>query len=172
MWYRRGVFYAMLGAIVVLPVWLLVSRGIIFTDTGWDFVGYLILAPLLAVALAVVAGLVWARKSVRSTRAVSNLDAALLTAWYLSIALFGASGDEGVANAIAVLGVLLAVASFWAAGWQLVRETRSRLKSMVSSFEQQAMPRNGQGQGSGPGRGPGAGSGPVIRIEPPSDRRP
>ncbi len=167
MWYRRGVFYAMLGAVIVLPAWLLVSRGIIFTDTGWDFLGYLILAPLLAVALAVVAGLVWARKSVRSTRTVSNLDAALLSAWYLSVVLYGASGDEALASVIAVLGVLLAVASFWAAGWQLVQETRSRLKGMVSTFELQAMPRNGQGP-----RGPGAGSGPVIRIEPPADRRP
>lgn len=166
MWYRRGVFYAMLGSVVVLPVWLLVSRGIIFTDTGWDFLGYLILAPMLAVALAVVAGLVWARKSVRNTRAVSNLDAALLSAWYLSIALYGASGDEGVASAIAVVGVLLAVACFWAAGWQLVRETRSRLKNIVTTFEQQAMPPNG------PPPGPGRSSGPVIRIEPPSDRRP
>jgi hypothetical protein len=166
MWYRRGVFYAMLGAVVVLPVWLLVSRGIIFTDTGWDFLGYLILAPLLAVALAVVAGLVWARKSVRTTRAVSSLDAALLTAWYLSIALYGASGDEGIATAIAVLAVLLAVASFWAAGWQLVRETRSRLRGIVTTFEQQAMPRGGQQPG------PGDGSGPVIRIDPPGDRRP
>lgn len=166
MWYRRAVFYAMLGAVVVLPVWLLISRGIIFTDTGWDFLGYLILAPLLAVALAVVAGLVWARKSVRSTRMVSNLDAALLSAWYLSIILYGASGDETLASAIAVLGVLLAVASFWAAGWQLVRETRTRLKSMVTTFEQQAMPRTGQQPG-----GPGGPSGPVIRIEPPSDRR-
>lgn len=166
MWYRRGVFYAMLGAVVVLPVWLLISRGIIFTDTGWDFVGYLILAPLLAAALGIVAGLVWARKSVRSTRAVSNLDAALLSAWYASIALYGALGDETLASVVAVLGVLLAIACFWAAGWQLVRETRSRLKSMVSSFEQQAMPRNGRRPG------PGAGSGPVIRIDPPSDRRP
>jgi hypothetical protein len=66
-----------------------------------------------------------------------------------------------------VVGVLLAVASFWAAGWQLLRETRSRLKNMVTTFEQQAMPRNGQQPG-----GPGPGSGPVIRIEPPSDRRP
>jgi hypothetical protein len=164
MWYRRGLFYAMLGAVVVLPVWLLVSRGIIFTDTGWDFVGYLVLAPLLAVALGVVAGLVWARKSVRSTRAVSNLDAALLTAWYLCIALYGASGDEGIATVLAVLAVLLAVASFWAAGWQLVRETRSRLRNIVTTFEQQAMPRGQQ-------PGPGAGSGPVIRIDPPSDHR-
>ncbi len=170
MWYRRAVFFAMLGSVVVLPVWLLVSRGIIFTDTGWDFLGYLILAPILAVALAVVAGLVWARKSVRSTRAVSNLDAALLTAWYLSIAMYGASGDEGPASAIAVVGVLLAGASFWAAAWQLVRETRTRFRNIVTTFEQQAMPRNGQ---SGPGpSGPGAGSGPVIRIDPPTDRRP
>ena len=166
MWYRRGVFYAMLGAVIVLPAWLLVSRGIIFTDTGWDFLGYLILAPILAVALGVVAALVWVRKSVRSTRAVSVLDAALLTAWYLSIVLYGASGDEGVATAISVVGVLLAVASFWAAAWQLVHETRSRFRNIVTTFEQQAMPRGDQQ----PGRG--AGSGPVIRIEPPTDRRP
>ncbi|MFC0678618.1 hypothetical protein ACFFGH_12280 [Lysobacter korlensis] len=166
MWYRRAVFYAMLGAVIVLPAWLLVSRGIIFTDTGWDFLGYLVLAPLLAVALGIVAAVVWARKSVRATRAVSPLDAALLTAWYLSIALYGASGDEGVATAVAVVGVLLAVASFWAAVWQLVRETRSRLRNIVTTFEQQAMPRDGQGPGQN------AGSGPVIRIEPPTDRRP
>jgi hypothetical protein len=171
MWYRRGVFYAMLGAVVVLPVWLLVSRGLIFTDTGWDFLGYFLLAPMLAVTLGVVAGLVWARKSVRSSRAVSNLDAALLSAWYLTIALYGAAGDEGVATAIAVVGVLLAVACFWAAGWQLVHETRSRLKNIVTTFEQQAVPRSGQQPGPGE-PGPGTGSGPVIRIDPPSDRRP
>jgi hypothetical protein len=164
MWYRRGVFFAMFGAVVVLPVWLLVSRGIIFTDTGWDFLGYLVLAPVLAVALAAVAGVVWARKSVREARTVSPLDAGLLTAWYVSILLYGASGDESVATTVAVLGVILGVASFWAAVWQLVRETRSRFRNIVTTFEQQAMP----GGGRGPGSDPGANSGPVIRIDPPS----
>jgi hypothetical protein len=167
MWYRRGAFYAMLGAVIVLPVWLLVSRGIIFTDTGWDFLGYLILAPFIAIALGIGAAVIWARRSVRESRAVSVLDAGLLTAWYLSIVAYGASGDEGVATAVAVLAVLLGVACFWAAVWQLVRETRTRFRNIVTTFEQQAMPPDGQQPG-----GPGRGRGPVIRIDPPSDGRP
>jgi hypothetical protein len=164
--YRRALFYAMLGAVVVLPVWLLISRGLIFTDTGWDFVGYLVLAPILGVALGIVAGVVWARKSVRATRAVSPLDAVVLTAWYLSIVVYGASGDETVAAVVAVIGVLLAVAAFWAAVWQLVRETRTRIQNIVTTFERQAMPP------SGPGLRQGGGSGPVIRIEPTGEKRP
>jgi hypothetical protein len=163
MWYRRGVFYAMLGAFIVLPVWLLISRGLIFTDTGWDFVGYLLLAPILGVALGAVAALIWARSSVRAARAVSPLDAGLLTAWYLSIIVYGAAGDETLAAAVAVIGVLLAVGAFWAAVWQLIRETRRGIQNMVSTFERQAM---------GPGyTGPGGSDGPVIRIEP-GDKRP
>ena len=68
MWYRRAVFYVQFWAAAVLPAWLLVSRGIVGADSGWDFVAYLFIAPVLAVALLAVAGLIRARRSVRDAR--------------------------------------------------------------------------------------------------------
>lgn len=128
---RRGMFYALFGAVVVLPTWLLIGRGIVFSGSGWDFVLLLFVAPVLAIALAAVAGITVARKSVREDRAVSWIDVAVLGTWWALIVLAGFVMHD----AIAVLAVVMTVAAFWIQVWQLVTETRQRFRRALDRLQ-------------------------------------
>lgn len=130
MWLRRGFYFVQFGAIPILPLWLLIGRGIVIDGTGWEFVLLLFVCPVLAVVMLILAGLTLARKSVRSTRAVSWLDVGLLGAWYLAIIAAGLVAHP----VMAVLVVILAVAVFWSALWQLYTETRRRVRSAFASL--------------------------------------
>jgi hypothetical protein len=127
---RRSFYYAQFGAIPILPLWLLIGRGIVIDGTGWEFVMLLFVAPILALAMLIAAGLTVARKSVRRSRAVSWLDVALLAAWYLAIIAAGFVAHP----VMAVLVVLLAVTVFWSAVWQLYAETRRRVRTAFAGF--------------------------------------
>ncbi len=162
MWYRRWVYYALLGAIVVLPVWLLIGRGILATDSGWDFLVYVLLAPLLGLVLAIVAVVTWARASVRRARAVSVLDAIVLSAWYAVVIGYGFASGDTLAAVLAVLAVVLALVAFWSAVLQLARETQQRMRAVMSVFDRRAYSREGYDAAQDPG--------PVIRLDPPDER--
>src|SRR5690606_28300103 len=82
MWLRRAFYYAQYWAIPVLPLWLLIGRGITIDGPGWEFVVLLFAAPALSLALIVVMGITMARRSVRRARLVSWLDVGVLTGWY------------------------------------------------------------------------------------------
>jgi hypothetical protein len=128
MYTRRALFYWQFVAAVVLPSWVLIGRGLILSDVSWDFLLYLLLCPLLFVAMLAVAGLTTARKAVRSTRSVSWRDAAVMLVWHAAIVAYGfvASG------ALAALIVLIGVLAFWNAAWELYSETRTRVKNALS----------------------------------------
>jgi hypothetical protein len=128
MYTRRALFYWQFIAAVVLPSWVLIGRGLILSDVSWDFLLYLLLCPLLFVAMLAVAGLTTARKAVRSTRSVSWRDAAVMLVWHAAIVAYGfvASG------ALAALIVLVGVLAFWNAAWELYSETRTRVKNALS----------------------------------------
>jgi hypothetical protein len=175
MWFRRAVHAALRPAVVVLPLWLLLGRGVVVTDTGWDFLLYLVLAPIVLVALGVVAGLTWFRASVRQAHAVSVPDAVVLPLWWAMILFHGVAWTDELASISAFAGVLLALVAFWSAISQLLRDTRRQMEQMVATFEQQAYGPPGQARDQ---RGPvdrggydaKRDPGPVIRIDPPSDR--
>ena len=80
----------------MLPAWLFVGWGF-FGGGGWGFLGLLITAPIVFVALLVIALIVYARPTVRRTRAVSWKDVALYVVLHGSIIGLGffGSGDEG-----------------------------------------------------------------------------
>jgi len=164
MWYRRALAVALIPAAFVLPTVVLLGRGLLFRDTGWDFVVYLVVAPILAVALGIVAALVRWRGSVRRSRAVSALDALVLSVWYAAIVLHAAMPDPVLANVFAAVGLVAGVVAFWTSITQLVTETRRRMREVIDTFEAQAHQRDGYD----PRRGPG----PVIRLDPPEQRRP
>jgi hypothetical protein len=88
-----------------------------------------------------------------------------LSAWYLAIIAAGFAEHP----AMAVLVVMLSVAVFWAAIWQLYVETRRRVQRVFDGLA--AVPA-GEYQASRPAaQGPridGRGQGPVIRIDPKS----
>ena len=121
---RRGLYWAQFGMAVLLPIWVLISRGIIADGVGWQLVVYLVLSPILFLALAALLGLTVVRKRVRTTRAVSWLDVASLLVIWAAVFTYGLFALP----ALAVLVVLSIVAGFWVAVWQFVTETRDRVK--------------------------------------------
>jgi hypothetical protein len=125
---RRGFYYWQFIAALVLPIWVLVGRGIISAGIGWDFVLYLVLCPILCVSMLAVSGLTSARKKVRSSKALSSIDIAALSAWHAAIIVYGFFSSAPLATII----VLLAIAAFWVAAWQLYTETRQRVKDALS----------------------------------------
>ncbi|WP_343924310.1 MFS transporter [Rhodoglobus aureus] len=131
---RRAFYYWQFIAVIVLPLWVLVGRGIFGSSVGWDFVLFLLLCPILAFALLAIAGLTTARKSVRSQRSVSWIDAGVLAAWHAVIIAYGFVDAPLLAALIVVVGV----AGFWIALWQLVTETRNRFNTLVEGFERDA----------------------------------
>lgn len=156
---RRGFYYAQFGAFVVLPVFLLIGRGLVLAESGWDFALLLLISPILGVVMLVVAGFTVARKSVRRDRALSWLDVGLHSAWYLSIIAAGVFAHP----AIAAIVIILSVAAFWSALWQLFTETRRRVKSALASLDYTAVPASQYRQA--PSDAPGTGT--VIRLDPP-----
>lgn len=161
MWLRRAFFFALYGAFVVLPVLLLIGRGLILAGSGWDFALLLLVSPILGVLMLVVAGFTVGRKSVRRDRAVSWLDVGVHAAWYLSIVAASVFAHP----AIAALVVVISVVAFWVALWQLFSETRRRVKDALAGLEHTVAPASVYRQGRPTPDAPGAGT--VIRIDPP-----
>ena len=89
MWLRRAFYYAQFWMIPVLPLWLLIGRGLSIDGNGWELVVLLFAAPLLSLALIVVMGLTMARKAVRRARMLSWMDVGILGSWYASIIVAG-----------------------------------------------------------------------------------
>jgi hypothetical protein len=106
-----------------------VSRGIIADGVGWQLVVYLVLAPILFLALAVLFVLTFARKTVRERRAISWPDVAVQTAIATTAIAYGLFAIP----ALAVILVLALVAGFWVAVVQLVTETRDRVKTFLDA---------------------------------------
>ncbi len=130
MWLRRVFFYAQFWMIPVLPLWLLIGRGMSIGGSGWELVVLLFAAPLLSVALIVVMGLTMARKAVRRARMLSWIDVGILGAWYLSVIVAGIYSVP----LLAVLAISLAIVAFWSAVWQWVTETRQRVTLAFASY--------------------------------------
>ncbi|MBX3094340.1 MAG: MFS transporter [Cryobacterium sp.] len=129
---RRFFYLAQFVALGILPLWLLIGRGIVFSDSGWDFVGLLIVAPILALFMAIVLGLTYARKSVREARAMSWADVGVHLAWYATLVLVGFVTHP----AVAVLAVVASVATFWFQLWQLISEVGQRVNRALNRLSE------------------------------------
>lgn len=132
---RRVFLRWLVAAAVVLPIWLAVGWAI-FGGGGWGTLGLVITVPVAFIALGIVALLVWARPTVRAERAVSWTDVAVIGAWHLSIIGIGFYGAS--AGLFGVLAILLAIAAFWAAIWQLVSDGARRVQATMTEFERLA----------------------------------
>ncbi len=131
MWLRKAFYYAQYWAIPVLPLWLLIGRGIAIDGSGWELIFLLFAAPALSVALIVVMGLTVARKAVRRSRLLSWLDVGVLAAWYTSLVLAGLFTNP----LVAVLAIGMTLAAFWIAVWQLVVEARNRISLAFAGYD-------------------------------------
>jgi hypothetical protein len=130
MWLRKALYWWQFAAVIVMPTVVLIARGVLGSSLGWDFVLYLVLSPILGAFMLLVAGLTAARGSVRQDRAVGWLDAGVIVAWHASIVAFALLDSA----ALATIVVVIAVAAFWIAVWQLVTETGRRMRSAVRDF--------------------------------------
>lgn len=164
MWLRKAMYWWQFPAVVVLPTTVLVARGILGSSLGWDFLLYLVLSPVLAVVLLVVAALTALRGSVRQARAVGWVDVAVILSWHAAIVGFAILDSA----ALAAIVVIIAVAAFWVALWQLVTDTGRRMRAAVRDFNVEfAGVRDEMRQGS-----PSVQLGEVIVISPADDERP
>ncbi len=135
---RKAFYWWLFPSAIILPAWLLIGWAI-FGSGGWTFLGLLIACPILFIAMLAVGGIIYARKSVRDAKAVSWLDVGLLTAWHVAIVAFGLF-IVGATSWIAVLGILLGLTVFWVSLWELLAETRERVKVTLDAYERAARP--------------------------------
>ncbi|MEV8215150.1 hypothetical protein [Leifsonia sp. NPDC077715] len=139
MFIRKAFYWWLFPSAVVLPAWLLIGWAAFSQGSGWSFLGLLVLCPILFLAMLVVGGIVMARRSVRERRAVSWWDVLLIALWDLTIVGFGFF-IPGATGWFAVLGILLFIATFWVALWELLRETRTRVQATFAAYERAARP--------------------------------
>lgn len=151
---RRAFLPIMLVSVVVLPVWVLVGRALFGAPLAQAMLPLALLAPLLAVQIAAVAGLTFARKEVRGPRTVTWHDVRVVGPWLLGIVVLGllvvdgsgsaaasaltalvGDGARTASNALAaVLGLLVVLGGLVIAYVQLrmlLLETRSRMQAYV-----------------------------------------
>ncbi|MGC5077534.1 hypothetical protein [Agrococcus sp. DT81.2] len=157
-WALRGFFWAMIGAIVVLPAWIMFGRALAGAPLGDWLLLQALLGPALAVLIGVVVGLTVARKQVRRPRAVQWRDVRLIGPWLLVIALMGftvvdsGGGRTGSAltawlgdgwltasQSFTAIGVLITVIGgavlAWLQALELGRETRARVERAVNDLQ-------------------------------------
>lgn len=128
---RRVVYRLLFPLAVLLPVWVLIGRGILLDGIGWSFLGYLVVCPILFVLLLVIGGLVVWRPGVRQARAVSGWDAAVLIALWLVLVAAGFVAHP----AIVAAAVVLVLGAFWFTAWELVTESRRRLRAAMDDVD-------------------------------------
>lgn len=131
MWLRKVFYYAQYWAIPVLPLWLLIGRGIAIDGAGWELLFLLFATPGLSLALIVVMALTVARKSVRRAHLLSWADVGVLSAWYVIIVLAGLFTNP----LVAIAAIVFTLAAFWGAVWQLVVETRQRINLAFAGYD-------------------------------------
>ena len=133
---RRAVYRLLIPLAVVLPVWVLIGRGILADGIGWAFIAYLVICPILFVAMMVIGGMMLVRPDAREAKAVSGWDAAVMIGLWLVLI---ASGFYAV-PAVAVLAVVLVLAGFWLALFELIGETGRRVQATVDAMSAPMQP--------------------------------
>jgi len=103
------------------------------------------------------------RPTVRQERALSWTDVGVLSAWQLSIIGTGFYGAS--ATAFGVLAILLGIAAFWVAVWQLVTDGANRMQASMAEFERLAAEQPGA-PASGASGGAAGSAGPGVRRPP------
>jgi len=154
---RRALYRWQFAAVVVLPAWLLVGWAA-FGSGGWELLLVGLGAAALGVALLAGLGLILARRSVRTARAVSSTDAVVMGV--LTLAVAGAGTYSAASTWCAVVAVLAAVALVALGVRQLLAETRQRMQEVIAVIERDAQPRPPEWRAA---EGPDAGR--TIRLD-------
>ena len=157
-WVLRAGFWAMLGAIVVLPAWIMFGRALAGAPLGEALLLQAFLGPGLAIVIGAVVGITIARKEVRRPRAITWRDLRLVGPWLLVIALMGLTvvdsagartgsaltawfGDGWLtaSQSFTAIGVMVTILGgivlFWLQVLELGRETRRRVERFVNDLQ-------------------------------------
>ncbi|MBF4633584.1 hypothetical protein ITJ38_04100 [Agreia pratensis] len=129
---RRAFYSVLFPAAVLLPAWLLVGSAV-FGGGAWETLGVLLAGIVLFVALAAIAGIVYARPGVRASKLVSWIDVAVLTVISASAITLGL--NTAASTAASVVLIVAVIGGFWAAVWQFFVEARKRVQDAFASFE-------------------------------------
>jgi len=132
---RRVFYYWQFVAVVALPLWLMVAASI-FGTTAWQVLGATFGAIAIGFGLLVVSLLFLARREVRLDRAVSWADVGVLAGWHVLIVLMGVYAVT--APWLSVLVVLVGVAAFWFALWELFDAARKRVREALVYIDETA----------------------------------
>jgi hypothetical protein len=134
---RKAFFYWQFAAALVLPAWLVVGWPI-FGAGGWKILGVFFGAVVLGVALLLVGLVIFARKEVRLTRAVSWPDVGVLTVWHaliISVGFYAAASPW-----LSVLVIVVGMGAFWFTLWELFTATKRRVRAVMDQIEDAAKP--------------------------------
>lgn len=137
MFVRKAFLYWQFAAVIVLPLWLVVGWPI-FGAGGWKVLGVFLGAVVLGFGLATVAGLIYARKDVRVTRAVSWPDVGVLALWHALIIAVGFYAESAPLLSIAV--IIVGAGAFWLAVWELYTAARRRVRAVMTEIELASQP--------------------------------
>lgn len=187
-WALRAFFWVMIGAIVVLPVWIMFGRALAGAPLGGALLLQAFLGPGLAILIGAVVGITIARKQVRKPRAAQWRDVKLLGPWLLVIALLGVTvvdtggGSTGSAltawfgdgwltasqsfTAIGIMATIIGgVVLFWLQVLELGRETRARVERAVNDLQAPLLEQQARQADASFERIEGPQSGRVIGLE-------
>ncbi len=134
---RKFFFYWQFIAVVLLPLWLVIGWPI-FGAGGWKVLGVFFGAVVLGLALLIVSLLFYARKDVRETKTVSWSDVGVLFVWHALI--IGVGFYATASPWLSVLVIVIGVAAFWFALWELFAAARRRVRTVIENIENNAKP--------------------------------
>lgn len=143
---RRSLYYAQFAMAIIMPTWVLVSRGILADGVNAQLIVYLVTCPLLTIAMVVMATLIAARGSVRAAKAVSWRDAALQTGIWLTLFFYGVFAVP----LLAALAVLLLIGGFWLVLVEFLREAKNWVTNLFETAPAPKPRSNIDGPTSGP----------------------
>ena len=124
---RRSLYYAQFAMAIIMPTWVLVSRGILADGVGAELIVYLVVCPILTIAMVVMATTIAARGSVGAAKALSWRDVALQSTTWLALFVYGLFAYPLLAVAV----VLLVIGGFWFVLVELLREAKTWVTGML-----------------------------------------
>ena len=143
---RRSLYYAQFAMAIIMPTWVLISRGILADGVGAPLIVYLVVCPVLSLAMVIMATLIAARGTVRAAKAVSWRDAGLQVGIWLTLFLYGLLAFP----LLAVLAVLLIIGGFWLVLVEFLREAKTWVSKLFEAAPAARPRSNIDGPTSGP----------------------